>query len=204
MKVRIKPHAHRRLGKHVDQCETHDRGVFAVQRAAAAAELMRGAPLSVGFLPARRFGNVAQDPESDERRQHTDQIHVTPCARPGRADQDPDGGSKDASDRIAGLQKRSALAARIVGPQLGRDRGAGRPFGADGETDQEAENGKRQPTPRQRAQAGEQGIGENGQGHRALAADVVGQNAAEQTTSAPAEHRDGDHCARIGGNELVL
>ncbi len=47
-------------------------------------------------------------------------------------------------------------------------------------------------------------VGENGQGHRSLAADVIGQNAAEQPADAPAEHRDGDHRARIGGNEFVL
>src|SRR5262249_49103148 len=38
----------------------------------------------------------------------------------------------------------------------------------------------------------------------ALAAEIVGEHAAEQPAETPAEYRDGDDRAGIGGNELVL
>jgi hypothetical protein len=85
-------------------------------------EIMCGPTAPVRFLPPGRFGNVAPDPEHEQRRQDADQIQVAPSAGTGRPDGHPNGGGKNASDRISALQKRATLAARLVRPKLSRDR----------------------------------------------------------------------------------
>ena len=47
----------------------------------------------------------------------------------------------------AALQQPAAFAARVVRPQFGDDRRAGRPFGADTDADQKAQNRERNPIP---------------------------------------------------------
>ena len=167
-------HAHRGLGEHVDQREANQCRVLALERRALPAQIVGGAAAPVRVFPARRFRNVAPDPKDKQRRQHADQIHVAPRAGAGAADQEPDAGGKNAADRVSRLQKGAALAARLGRPQLGRDRGAGRPFRADREPDEKAQHAKGQPIPGKRAQAGEQRIGEDRKRHRALAAEIVG------------------------------
>jgi hypothetical protein len=120
------------------------------------------------------------------------------------ADREPDAGGEDGAKRIAALQEGAATAARVVGPKLGHDRGAGRPFRADREADQKAQNGKGNPVPRERAQAGEHRVGEDREDHGALAAEIIGEHAAQHATDPPAQHGGGDDHAGVGRNQWIL
>src|SRR3984893_15327957 len=158
----------------------------------------------VRFLPPGRFRNVAPDPEHEQRRQYADQIQVAPGAGTGRPNGNPDGGGKNASDRVSALQKCATLAARLVRPKLSRDRGPRRPFRADREPNEKAKYSKRQPIPGESAQASEQRIGKDRKGHRPLAADIIGQYAAEQATRPPTEDGYRNDRAGIERNVLVF
>ena len=83
-------------------------------------------------------------------------------------------------------------------PHFRGHRGAGRPFRADRDADQEAQHRERNPIPGECGQAGSQRIGEDREDHGAPAADIVGQHAADHPADAPAEQRDADHGAGIG------
>src|ERR1700726_2308200 len=110
----------------------------------------------VRFLPPGRFRNIAPDPEHEQRRQYADQIQVAPGAGTGRPNGNPDGGGKNASDRVSALQKGATLAARLAAPKLSRNRGPGRPVRADREPNEKAKYSKRPPIPGESAQASEQ------------------------------------------------
>src|SRR5260221_10456032 len=47
-------------------------------------------------------------------------------------------------------------------------------------------------------------MGEDGENHRAFAADVTGKHAADEAADPPTEQRDGDGGTDIGGNLRVL
>ena len=102
------------------------------------------------------------------------------------------------------LHQADALAAILVGPQLGDDRGAGHPFRADGDADQEAQDRERQPVPGEGADAGHDRVGQDREQHGALAADVVGDHAADQPADAPAEQRERDHRAGVDRDLRIL
>ena len=86
------------------------------------------------------------------------------------------------------LQEAAALAAGVVGPNFRDDRCAGHPFRADPDADQEAQYRERLPVPGKGAERGRQRIGEDRQHHRPLAADIIGDDAADDAAGRPAEH----------------
>src|SRR5262249_21298878 len=80
----------------------------------------------------------------------------------------------------------------------------GRPFRADGNADEEAQNRERYPIERDRGEPGGNRVGQNRQNHCALAPEVVGEHAADDAADSPAEQRDGDDRADIGGDLRVM
>src|SRR5262249_774860 len=99
----------------------YQRGIFPFERTASPPEIIGGAAALVGFLPARRLGNIPPDPKHDKGRQDADQIHVSPSVGPGRANRQPPAGGQNASDRVSRVQKGTPLAARAGWPKLRRD-----------------------------------------------------------------------------------
>ena len=95
------------------------------------------------------------------------------------------------------LQQPAALAAGVVGPQFGDERRSGHPFRADADADQKAQYRERLPIPGNGAQSGSQGISEDRQHHRPLAADVIGDDAADDAARCPAEDGGGQDDAGI-------
>ena len=103
------------------------------------------APLRIDALPGLRFVDRGSDPQRQQRRQDADQEHVAPSPRTISAYEQPDEGGEKEADAETALHQAGTFAACLLGPQLGHDRGAGRPFRADGDADQKPQNGKRNP-----------------------------------------------------------
>ncbi len=170
----------------------------------AAPALLRRPPPLGRALPECRFRNAAPDPERRETRQDADEIHVAPRVGAGRADEKPDERCEKEADAEAALHEPRALAARMIGPELGGHRRARRPFRAKRDADEKPQHREREPIPRDGAEPGHQRIGQDRQHHHALAADVVGEDAADQPAHAPAQERDRDDRAGVGRNLGVL
>ncbi len=160
--------------------------------------------LLVGLLPGLRFFHAAAQPEGEQRRDDADEEHVAPGARPVLADEQPDEGGEEEADAEPALHQPGAAPARVVGPGFRGDGGAGRPFRADGDADQQAQQRERFPVPGEGREARRQRIGEDRVHHGAAAADIVGEDAAEHAADAPAEQRDADHRAGIGADGAEL
>src|SRR5206468_6352299 len=107
----------------------------------------RRAAQRVGLLPFRRLRDAAADPQREEAGQDADEVHVAPAVGPELADEHPDERGDEEADAQAALHEAGAFAARAIGPELGDDRGAGGPFGADGDADDEPQHGERFPAP---------------------------------------------------------
>src|SRR5579883_1713209 len=96
------------------------------------------------------------------------------------------------------------LAARMIWPQLGDQRGAGHPFRTDPDADKKAQDRERFPIPCDRAQTRRQRISEHRQHHRSLAADVIGNDTADHAARRPAENGGGEHDAGIARKRRQL
>jgi hypothetical protein len=116
----------------------------------------------------------------------------------------PHAGGEKAADAGARLQESAAPAARMVGPNLGNERGPGHPFRTDPDPYQEAQDRERLPVPRDGAEARGQRVGENGQHHRPLAADIIGDDAADDAARRPAEHRRRQHIPGVARDLGIL
>ncbi len=189
--------AHLRLHEKVGDREAGQRLLVCAQCRAAPLARGRRAALRIDTLPAVRFRDRPSDPQRQHGRRHAKQEHDAPCVRTDRIDEEPGDRRQKKSDAETGLHEAHALAAVLVGPQLGDDRGAGHPFGADAHADDEAQHCERVPVPCECAHPGHDGIAQDREQHGALAADVVGDHAAEQAADRPAEQGEGDHRAGI-------
>src|SRR6266513_2017908 len=168
-----------------------------LQQRAAALALQRGAAAQVGLLPARRFRDPAPYPQREESGQDAEQKHVAPSIGPQCADVKPHQRRDEEPDPQAALHQPGALAARLVRPELGRDRRTGSPLGADGNADEKPKRSERHPVPREGAQPGHERVRQDRDHHGPLASDVIGQNAADHAPDSPAEQREGDDGAGV-------
>jgi hypothetical protein len=75
---------------------------------------------------------------------------------------------------------------------------------ADREASNEAQQGKRQQTVRERGEAGEHCVEEHGKHHHALAADIIGENSAEEAAKSPAKQSDADRRSSVKCRRLHL
>src|ERR1035441_8844786 len=117
-------------------------------------------------------------------------MHVAPGVGTVGTDENPDQRRKEEADAEAALHEATALAARAVGPQLGSDRGARRPFGPHPDADQETQQHEGEQVPRNRAEPGQERIRKDRKDHRSFATDVIGEDPADHAADAPAEQRD--------------
>jgi hypothetical protein len=123
---------------------------------------------------------------------------------PAMLEKQPGEGRHEKSDPETALHQRDAAATRPNGPQFGDDRRSGHPFGPDRDPDQESQHRERRPVPRQGAQPRHKRIGEDRQHHGALAAEIIGEHAADQAADRPAEQRERDDGSGVDGNLTVL
>jgi hypothetical protein len=187
-----------RIDEQLDQRKAGERLLLLAQGHPALLARVGEAAALIGALPRLRFRNARADPQHEQGRQHAEHEHDAPGARTERANEEPDQRGQEKSDSEAALHQAGALAAGVVRPHLGGDRGPGRPFRADRDADQETQERKRHPVPRKRAQSGDQRIGQDGIDHRPAAADIVGQDTAQNAADAPTKQRDRDDGPGIG------
>jgi hypothetical protein len=93
------------------------------------------------------------------------------------------------------LEETAALGPRPFRPSLGEERDARAPLAAHGDAGHEAQAEHHPEGGGERGQAAEERIEEDGPQHHALAADIIGQHAADEATQTPAEQGAADRDA---------
>src|SRR5262249_9058162 len=121
-------------------------------RAAALAFGRGGASLSGQEESLARFTML--DPQRQQRRRNAEQEHDAPGIGTNWADEKPRQRGQEETDAEAALHQPDTFAAILVGPQLGNDRGAGHPFGADRKPNEKPQHRERQPVPGEGAEPG--------------------------------------------------
>ncbi len=98
------------------------------------------------------------------------------------------------------MQKSQRVRAGGGGHHLRHQRDSGGKFSADAEAREEAVEREVPITLRERRQARERGVEQDGQHHRLGAAPAVAEDAEGKAADSPAEHEDGGHHAAVVGN----
>ena len=132
---------------------------------------------------------AARDERNHDRGRREEQ-HRAPADR-GR-EQEP-GHSREAdADRFAGLQQGRRAAAHPAWRRLGEQRVADRPFAADAEARDQAENQDRPIPGRARGECRANRVDENRPGHHRAAAVLIGQVAEQDAADAGSAERDAE------------
>ena len=185
------------LREQIKHGETSKRLLLPAESRAAALAFGRGGATLVHALPFVGFRDRSPDPQRQQRRRNAEQEHDAPGIGTDRADEEPRQRGQEETDAEAALHQPDTLAAVLVGPELGNDRGAGHPFGADRKPHEKPQYREGQPVPGKRAEPGQDRVGEDRQNHRALAPDIVGNHAPDHAADRPAEQGERDHRAGI-------
>ena len=150
-------------------------------------------------LPARGLAHLHQRVERDGHRGQAAQEHRAPAEM--RADRVVERGGDEEAGVIAGLQVAGAHLAPVLRPGLG-DIGAGhRPFAADPDAGEKAEDRELPDGIGEEGRPGEDGVDDDRAGERARAAEPVGDRPPDEG-QAPADEEQRKQDGAVGADRL--
>ena len=140
--------------------------------------------LCLGVVPFLRLRHVPPNPEHEQRREHADEENPARVLRGHEIDREA--GEEDA-DIHPGLKHRRDPRTPARRPRFGKQARADRPFAADAERGEKAEDEQLPPGLREARETGESGVGENGEAQRAAAPELVADASEESAAERPAD-----------------